>query len=131
MPRGRRAPSLGALSPRGTPASPDLPYKGGGQPPRANGEEGVTDGGGTDGGVTDALTMEEERTWLEEAARGFDSSVASLGEAAAARKEVLRGVSDVLWQLKRANPDERLEAKVHTHAHTHTRTHAHANTHTH
>ena len=33
-------------------------------------------------------------------------------EAASQRKEVMRGLTDVLWQLKRNNPAEKLEARL-------------------
>ena len=56
-----------------------------------------------------AAMEEEERERLAEVARGFEDASRSLAEAAAQRREVQRGVSDLLWQLRRRNPDEPLE----------------------
>ena len=51
------------------------------------------------------------RRGLADAAAGFETATTRLQEAASQRKEVMRGFTDVLWQLKR-NIRRRLEARL-------------------
>ena len=57
-------------------------------------------------------SVEQEKEWLEAASKGFETATARVQEATSQRKEVMRGLTDVLWQLKRSNPDEKLEARA-------------------
>ena len=105
------APALvspkGLGSPRGSIGSRAPPAVDGASTP-AGGEES---GGNGECETPEVMSTEEQKEWLNSASKGFESATASLQEAAAQRKEVMRGISDVLWQLKRNNPDERLEAR--------------------
>ena len=77
---------------------------------------GTAEGGGAVMSAEDAMEVKAaiaaERKALEEACAGFDAVIATLGEAKSQRKEGQRVLSDILWQLRRRNPGEDLEAKA-------------------
>ena len=109
------ASAAAAAGTAGTAATPQTAP--GPKTPRTQGdgeEGGMAEDGDEDAQTivtTPAEQLDEQRKSLESASKGFEEATASLHEAASQRKEVLRGLSDVLWQLKRANPGESLEAK--------------------
>ena len=86
------------------------------QPPSTPATATKEDGAPTDAHDGDAdadvpAVGADERSAMEECSRGFEYVTGMLTDVAAQRKDIMRALSEILWQLRRRDPSEDLEVR--------------------